>query len=109
MSALSYVGEWLFTDKLYMTSIRDTGVEISSTAYWINAIVQLINAYFVVLISVSHYMWFYFGCLILIFRMRSITRVLRDPRLARGSSGVDPRERRRLLIECHSLHVEVIQ
>ena len=106
---LFYFGEWLLTDKVLMTSVSDKNVAISMYSFLGNFLCQSLNAYLMSCIFISNHLFVYIGGSIIIYRMRTISNILRDPIVVNQTGEISQAERRSILIECHEMHLEVMR
>lgn len=97
----------MLSDKVLMTSITDRGVEISPLTYWINLISQLINGSSISCILIGNHLFFYVISIVIIFRMRTITTILKDHRIAKETPELSLAQRKWIILECHLMQVEL--
>lgn len=100
-----YIGEWLCTDKVLMTNVSDMDEQLSEETYYLNVVVQVINAWFLCNIFNGYNMFLYLGGVVLVFRLKTISGTLSDLRGEQRTA----EWHRMILMQCHSMHVEVLQ
>lgn len=104
------MGEWLITDKVLLTNIRDTEQQLPPGTFYCNLFIQLVNGYLMQFITAGNHFFFYLCGIVLLFRLKTITRILMDLKVAKVPAGVTAGVWRKcVLIECHTIHVEVLQ
>lgn len=98
-----------------MTNVRDgqsDEEELSPASYYINLIVQIINAWLMTCIPGGYHLFFYLNGLVLAFRLKTISSILVDLKgMTAAPSGMAitiDEWRKLVLIECHAMHIEVL-
>lgn len=99
----------MVTDKVLMTNISDNDEDISFQSYLTNLMVQSVNAYLMSFIFIGHNLFLYLGGVVLIYRLRTIAMILKDLKGSHRSKKLTMKRRRRILIECHLMYVDVNQ
>lgn len=102
-----YISEWLLTDKILMTSVSDNDENISMASLIANLTIQTLNTLLISIIIIGYNLFLYLGGLVILFRLKVISRVIKELEGTGKSIGAGSLWRRRVLIECHTIHVDV--
>lgn len=101
----------MVTDKVLMTSVSDNDDDISTPSLITNLSCQVLNTLLISIVIIGYNLFLYLGGLVIIFRLKTISRILKDLQktsdYAELPIGEREKWRRNVLIECHSMHVEV--
>lgn len=90
-----------------MTSVSDNDENISMASLIANLTIQTLNTLLISIIIIGYNLFLYLGGLVILFRLKVISRVIRELEGTGKSIGAGSLWRRRVLIECHSMHVDV--
>lgn len=90
-----------------MTSLSDDDQDISQVSLYTNLTLQVLNTCLISIIIIGYNLFLYLGGFVIIFRLKTITRIIKDLQKDEEFSKEDSSTRRGLLIQCHSMHVDV--
>lgn len=91
-----------------MTSVSDDDRDISTMSLVTNLTLQFINTLLISCIIIGYNLFLYLGGLVIIFRLQTISKTIKDlPTNDDLVKGDQELWRRDILIQCHSMHVDV--